>query len=79
MAFTRPLQPVLRYIILQRPAPTTKYVCARCQHAFSTSAPKLAGHNKWSKTKHIKAVTDKKKMSDRTAFTKLIAAYSRSA
>lgn len=78
MAPTQHLEPVLRRIALGRQLPARKYVCSGCQRALSTSAANLAGHNKWSKTKHIKAVTDKKKMSDRTAFTKLIAAYSRS-
>lgn len=53
-------------------------LCAKCSRSFSNSTPAWAGHNKWSKTKHIKAVTDKKKMSERTAFTKLIAMYSKS-
>lgn len=52
--------------------------CRLCRQSFATSQTYLAGHNKWSKTKHIKAVTDKKKMAERTAFTKLIAMYSRS-
>lgn len=54
------------------------FVCSGCLRNLTTTASHLAGHNKWSKTKHIKAVTDKKKMSERTAFTKLIAMYSRS-
>ncbi|TWU76790.1 hypothetical protein ED733_005337 [Metarhizium rileyi] len=52
-------------------------LCRRCLVSFSTSQATAAGHNKWSKTKHIKAVTDKKKMAERTTFTKLIAMYSR--
>ncbi|KAK2595770.1 hypothetical protein QQS21_006596 [Conoideocrella luteorostrata] len=52
-------------------------ICQQCLRSFTTTPMSLAGHNKWSKTKHIKAVTDKKKMSERTAFTKLIAMYSR--
>ncbi|PNY25880.1 transcriptional regulatory protein [Tolypocladium capitatum] len=55
----------------------TSSICQRCLRYFGTTPAPLAGHNKWSKTKHIKAVTDKKKMSERTAFTKLIAMYSR--
>ncbi|ODA82854.1 hypothetical protein RJ55_01363 [Drechmeria coniospora] len=55
--------------------PTT--LCHQCRRAFTSTSVSLAGHNKWSKTKHIKAVTDKKKMSERTAFTKLIAMHSR--
>ncbi|GJN68752.1 hypothetical protein VFPFJ_05427 [Purpureocillium lilacinum] len=55
----------------------TNPICPRCMRQFATTAAPLAGHNKWSKTKHIKAVTDKKKMAERTAFTKLIAMYSR--
>lgn len=44
---------------------------------FATTPIACAGHNKWSKTKHIKAVTDKKKMNERVAFTKTITLYSR--
>ncbi|KAI9166909.1 putative transcriptional regulatory protein C8D2.12c [Paramyrothecium foliicola] len=51
--------------------------CQRCLRSFSTTAAPLAGHNKWSKTKHIKAVTDKKKMTERTTFTKSIAIFSK--
>jgi hypothetical protein len=51
--------------------------CQRCFRPFSTTPVPLAGHNKWSKTKHIKAVTDKKKMTERTTFTKTIAMYSK--
>ena len=53
-------------------------ICPQCLRSFSTTSRAQAGHNKWSKTKHIKAVTDKKKMAERTAFTKLIAMYSKS-
>ncbi|UZP44100.1 hypothetical protein NXS19_011912 [Fusarium pseudograminearum] len=53
-------------------------LCRQCQRSFATTPAHWAGHNnKWSKTKHIKAVTDKKKMSERAAFTKTIAMYSR--
>ncbi|ESU13063.1 hypothetical protein FGSG_06904 [Fusarium graminearum PH-1] len=52
-------------------------LCRQCQRSFATTPAQWAGHNKWSKTKHIKAVTDKKKMSERAAFTKTIAMYSR--
>ncbi|KAG5999449.1 hypothetical protein E4U43_002069 [Claviceps pusilla] len=52
-------------------------ICQQCLRTFVTTRMSLAGHNKWSKTKHIKAVTDKKKMAERLAFTKLIAMYSR--
>ncbi|KAJ6446337.1 hypothetical protein O9K51_01110 [Purpureocillium lavendulum] len=55
----------------------TSPVCPRCLRQVATTPAPWAGHNKWSKTKHIKAVTDKKKMAERTAFTKLIAMYSR--
>ncbi|PHH89933.1 hypothetical protein CDD83_4909 [Cordyceps sp. RAO-2017] len=41
-----------------------------------TAAP-LAGHNKWSKTKHIKAVVDKKKQNERMSYAKRIAMFSR--
>ncbi|KAK9436237.1 DUF28 domain protein [Metarhizium brunneum] len=62
--------------VVSRPLAKLQF-CRRCLRSFSTGQAMLAGHNKWSKTKHIKAVTDKKKMAERTAFTKLIAMYSR--
>ncbi|KAK7398098.1 hypothetical protein QQX98_012533 [Neonectria punicea] len=37
-------------------------VCRQCHRSFMTTPAPWAGHNKWSKIKHIKAVTDKKKM-----------------
>ncbi|TFB05506.1 putative transcriptional regulatory protein [Trichoderma ghanense] len=52
-------------------------VCPSCSRPFGATASRSAGHNKWSKTKHIKAVTDKKKMSERVSFTKLITMYSK--
>ncbi|KAI5465836.1 transcriptional regulator-domain-containing protein [Mariannaea sp. PMI_226] len=52
-------------------------ICRQCHREFSSTPAQWAGHNKWSKTKHIKAVTDKKKMSERQSFTKTIAMYSR--
>lgn len=48
-----------------------------CVRQFTTTPPARAGHNKWSKTKHIKAVTDKKKNTERTFFAAQIALYSR--
>jgi hypothetical protein len=48
-----------------------------CVRRFTTTPPARAGHNKWSKTKHIKAVTDKKKNAERTYFAKQLALYSR--
>ncbi|KAL4726536.1 hypothetical protein ACLX1H_007218 [Fusarium chlamydosporum] len=56
---------------------SSSIICRQCQRPFVTTSIQSAGHNKWSKTKHIKAVTDKKKMSERAAFTKTIAMYSR--
>ncbi|KAH8175895.1 transcriptional regulator domain-containing protein [Sarocladium implicatum] len=53
------------------------FVCQQCRRSLSTTRPALAGHNKWSKTKHIKAVTDKKKTAERTNASNLIALYSR--
>ncbi|CAH0049383.1 unnamed protein product [Clonostachys solani] len=59
-------------------APIQSSICRRClERSFATTARLEAGHNKWSKTKHIKAVTDKKKMIDRTNFVKVITMYSR--
>ncbi|KHN95142.1 uncharacterized protein MAM_07027 [Metarhizium album ARSEF 1941] len=67
---------ILLATTVSRP-PAKPKICPRCLRSFSTSRAMQAGHNKWSKTKHIKAVTDKRKMAERTAFTKLIAMYSR--
>ncbi|KAH0494187.1 hypothetical protein TgHK011_000817 [Trichoderma gracile] len=58
-------------------APRSSLVCPSCSRSFGATASQSAGHNKWSKTKHIKAVTDKKKMSERVSFTKLITMYSK--
>lgn len=58
--------------------PANSIICRQCQRSFATTPAQWAGHNKWSKTKHIKAVTDKKKMTERAGFTKTIAMYSRS-
>ncbi|KAL6832689.1 YebC-like protein [Trichoderma camerunense] len=52
-------------------------LCPSCSRSFGATASQYAGHNKWSKTKHIKAVTDKKKMTERVSFTKLITMYSK--
>ncbi|PFH59620.1 hypothetical protein XA68_12082 [Ophiocordyceps unilateralis] len=49
----------------------------QCRQPFVTTATLLSGHNKWSKTKHIKAATDKKKVANRGTFAKLIATLSR--
>ncbi|KAM0434473.1 hypothetical protein ACHAPT_003569 [Fusarium lateritium] len=57
--------------------PSNSIICRQCQRSFGTTPAQWAGHNKWSKTKHIKAVTDKKKMTERAGFTKMIAMYSR--
>lgn len=58
--------------------PPVTPICQRCLRTFATTTSFRAGHNKWSKTKHIKAVTDKKKQSERTSFGKTIATLSRS-
>lgn len=67
---------VLGQLVARSAAP--RGICPSCRQQLSTTSSRQAGHNKWSKTKHIKAVTDKKKMVERTAFTKLITMYSRS-
>jgi len=56
-------------------APIRQQPCLLRQ--FATTPIACAGHNKWSKTKHIKAVTDRKKMNERVAFTKAITLYSK--
>ena len=84
MATTRAVRQLLGLVrssksqVAPRQSRTRPFVCQQCRRSLSSTQPALAGHNKWSKTKHIKAVTDKKKMAERTAFTKLIAMYSRS-
>ncbi|OAA74116.1 DUF28 domain protein [Cordyceps fumosorosea ARSEF 2679] len=67
----------LAQLVLRPTATPRLRICPACRQHLSTTRPQEAGHNKWSKTKHIKAVTDKKKMVERTAFTKLITMYSR--
>ncbi|KAG6089186.1 hypothetical protein E4U15_003756 [Claviceps sp. LM218 group G6] len=52
-------------------------VCQQCLRTFVTTRTSLAGHNKWSKVKHIKAVMDKKKAAERTEHIRLITLYSR--
>ncbi|CAM1505616.1 Fc.00g112530.m01.CDS01 [Cosmosporella sp. VM-42] len=78
MSSGRALRPLLAkhnsIVPVQQSAST---ICRQCYRSFATTPKPWAGHNKWSKTKHIKAVTDKKKMSERSAFTKTIAMYSR--
>ncbi|EHK48896.1 uncharacterized protein TrAtP1_000549 [Trichoderma atroviride] len=78
------MNPARSFSLLRKPrlsipsrASSSGLVCPSCLHSFGTTASQNAGHNKWSKTKHIKAVTDKKKMSDRVSFTKLITMYSK--
>ncbi|RMJ03622.1 hypothetical protein BHE90_015900 [Fusarium euwallaceae] len=63
--------------LLTSAQPANSIICRQCQRSFATTPAQWAGHNKWSKTKHIKAVTDKKKMTERAGFTKMIAMYSR--
>ncbi|KAH6896966.1 transcriptional regulator-domain-containing protein [Thelonectria olida] len=78
MSAQRALRPLLTkpnsFVPITRNSPN---ICRQCHREFSTTPAQWAGHNKWSKTKHIKAVTDKKKMSERASFTKTIAMYSR--
>ncbi|KAJ4307963.1 hypothetical protein N0V84_012382 [Fusarium piperis] len=71
----RPLAKASSLLTSARPA--NSIICRQCQRSFATTPAQWAGHNKWSKTKHIKAVTDKKKMTERAVFTKTIAMYSR--
>ncbi|KAL2263737.1 hypothetical protein VTK26DRAFT_5381 [Humicola hyalothermophila] len=52
--------------------PTTRAVCAQCRRAF-VSAPALqAGHNKWSKIKHDKAVNDRRRSAARNVIAENI-------
>ncbi|KAF7556081.1 hypothetical protein G7046_g6406 [Stylonectria norvegica] len=78
MSTRRALRPLLatpKSFVPLRPSAST--LCRQCYRSFATTPAPRAGHNKWSKTKHIKAVTDKKKMTERAGFTKMIAMYSR--
>ncbi|KAF4470179.1 yfcA [Fusarium albosuccineum] len=78
MATRQALRPLVKVSSsLTAVSPSNSIICRQCQRSFTTTTAKWAGHNKWSKTKHIKAVTDKKKMTERAEFTKLIAMYSR--
>lgn len=78
MALPKRFAGALAYLIARPTAVPRLTTCPACRQHLSTTRSREAGHNKWSKTKHIKAVTDKKKMVERTAFTKLITMYSRS-
>lgn len=66
-----------RFALRHKQASTDATFSRSCFRHFTTTPPVRAGHNKWSKTKHIKLATDKKKMADRTFFAKQIALYSR--
>ncbi|KAL7821584.1 YebC-like protein [Trichoderma aethiopicum] len=78
MATTKSFSLMARFCLSAAPrAPRSSLVCPSCSRSFGLTASQSAGHNKWSKTKHIKAVTDKKKMSERVSFTKLITMYSK--
>ncbi|OAA74620.1 DUF28 domain protein [Akanthomyces lecanii RCEF 1005] len=77
MALPKRVAGVLAQLVARPTATRRVRKCPACRQHLSTTRPREAGHNKWSKTKHIKAVTDKKKMVERTAFTKLITMYSR--
>lgn len=59
-----------------RSAPS-KQICPACRRAFTATPMPGAGHNKWSKTKHIKKATDAKKTAHRAQYAKLISLYSR--
>ncbi|KAI0201492.1 duf28 domain-containing protein [Astrocystis sublimbata] len=52
-------------------------ICARCRRSFSANAALSSGHNKWSKIKHEKAATDKKKTAQRSHFAKALTLYSK--
>ncbi|KAJ2906774.1 uncharacterized protein MKZ38_010765 [Zalerion maritima] len=52
-------------------------VCSACRRTFATTTLLHAGHNKWSKTKHIKKATDAKKTANRTGAAKSIALFSK--
>lgn len=80
MSTRQALRPLAKASALLAPAQpaNSSIICRQCQRSFATTPAQWAGHNKWSKTKHIKAVTDKKKMNERAGFTKSIAMYSRS-
>ncbi|KAI8720871.1 hypothetical protein NCS52_00533200 [Fusarium sp. LHS14.1] len=77
MSTRRGLRSLAKASTLLTSAQPANSICRQCQRSFTTTPAQWAGHNKWSKTKHIKAVTDKKKMTERAGFTKMIAMYSR--
>lgn len=60
-----------------RPATPSPSICAQCHRSFGSAPVLQAGHNKWSKVKHIKAVKDKEKSANRLQFYKLIALNSK--
>ncbi|KAI8953933.1 duf28 domain-containing protein [Xylaria longipes] len=52
-------------------------ICAQCRRSFTASAILSSGHNKWSKIKHEKAATDKKKTAQRSSFAKMMTMLSK--
>jgi hypothetical protein len=52
-------------------------VCGKCARAFSSHSHLLAGHNKWSKVKHIKASKDVKRRTLRSGVAHDLTLYSR--
>ncbi|KAI1281252.1 duf28 domain-containing protein [Xylaria sp. FL0933] len=52
-------------------------ICAQCRRSFAANAILSAGHNKWSKIKHVKAAADQKKNTQRAAFAKQMAMLSK--
>ncbi|PKX95897.1 post-initiation translation factor DPC29 [Aspergillus novofumigatus IBT 16806] len=62
---------VSRRLLLQQRRRTGQSVCEICR-SFSSGAPLLAGHNRWSQIKHDKAKNDKAKSRERQTIAKEI-------
>lgn len=54
-------------------------ICQNCLRAFTSTARRQSGHNKWSKIRHDKAANDAKKTNKRTEVTRALTVCSRRA
>ena len=68
---------VCKRLVQQRVARANWVVADGCR-SFTTSAPWLAGHNKWSQIKHDKARNDKAKSKERQLIGKEISSATQS-
>lgn len=62
-----------RFLQLARP----RTVCVQCRRTFTTTPVRQAGHNKWSKIKHVKGRLDNVKNATRSSHAEAITLYSK--